>query len=88
VNDPAQAKLVEVGEGTEATGIDIKLGPLGKTFAASGRVVEAATGQPVRDTLIDFDAVDKQGNRTQSFGVGNSLDERGEFRFNGLKPGR
>lgn len=77
VRDPAQAKLIEVSEGSEATGIDLKLGPIEKTFAASGHVVDAATGQPVSGALVDF-----------SGSVGNSLDERGGFRFNGLKPGQ
>lgn len=77
VNDPAQAKLVEVSEAGEATSIDIKLGPIEKTFAASGRVVDGVTGQPVVGALVDFNGE-----------VGRSLDARSEFRFNGLRRGQ
>src|SRR5262249_35168727 len=42
-----QAKLIEVKDGGEVTDIDIKLGAPEKTFAVSGRVIDAANNQPV-----------------------------------------
>jgi len=49
VTDQSEAKVVEVGEGLEITGIDIVVSvtETKKTYAISGRVVSAETGRPV-----------------------------------------
>ena len=47
VLDPTKATVVEVGEGTEARDVDIKLGRRAPTYTATGRVVDAESGQPV-----------------------------------------
>jgi len=83
-----QAKLIEVKEGGEVTDIDIKLGALEKTFAVSGRVIDAVNNQPVPGSLIDFSLVDKQTNRLRAWSMGMPVNERAEFYFGGLPPGR
>ena len=45
--DPAEAKVIEVTEGSEATNIDISLGQILPGFVASGKVVDGETGRPV-----------------------------------------
>src|SRR5262249_61167958 len=42
-----EAKVIEVMEGGEVTGVDIRLRNPGATFAASGRVINSETGKPL-----------------------------------------
>jgi len=86
-DDEAQAKVVEVKEGAEAAGIDIRFGVSKKTFEASGRVIDDATGQPI--PKINVMCV-KTGGEGESFGGFNgnaTTDAQGNFQFNGLTPG-
>jgi hypothetical protein len=46
--EAAQAQLVEVSSGSVAEGIDIRMGAPMKTYAVTGRAVDAETGEPVR----------------------------------------
>jgi len=46
-DDENQAKIIEVKEGAEVTGVDIRFGLAKKTSEASGRVTDDATGQPM-----------------------------------------
>lgn len=84
--EEAQAKIIEVKPGGELENIDIKLAPVskGKTFAATGRVIEAETGKPVPGVMIGY-GVAKAGSG--GFGFGNSAtNSAGEFRLEGLTP--
>src|SRR5215475_7951830 len=45
--DENQAKVIEVAAGGEVTGVDIRLGVAGRTYEASGRVVDDETDRPV-----------------------------------------
>lgn len=47
VTDQAKATIIEVSEGSEATGIDVILGRPVQTFTASGQVVDGESGAPV-----------------------------------------
>ena len=80
------ARIIEIKSGDEVENVDIKLerASTGKTFAATGRVVEAENGKPVIGVMIAYSAT-KQG--AQGFGLGNSLtNSQGEFRLEGLTP--
>ncbi len=88
VNEIEGAELIEVKEGSEITGIDVRLGAAEKTFVVSGRVIDAANSQPVPGSHIDFDVFDKQTNRLRSWSLGLPVNERAEFYFSGLPPGR
>lgn len=87
--DQAQAKPVEVGEGDEITGIDLELGDANKTFAVSGRVVLAETGQPVPGIQLYLGAVSDDGRRAKSWGgQGERSNDKGEFRLTGVIKGK
>lgn len=86
-DDENQAKVVEIKEGGEATGVDIKFGVSKRTFEASGRVIDDATGRPI--PKINVMCV-KTGGGGADFGGLNgqgTTDAQGNFRFNGLTPG-
>jgi Carboxypeptidase regulatory-like domain len=83
-----EAKVIEVKEGSEITGIDIKLAPLGKTYEVSGRVIEVVDGRAMSQIRISCVLIE---NQEADFGneVTNVLtDTQGNFRLTGLRPGR
>ncbi len=89
--DAAQASIVELGEGGEAKNIDITLGHHAATYTASGRIVDADTGQPVPGIPFAFGSL--QQNQSQSYiagmmSPGTATNSQGEFRLEGLEPGR
>ncbi|MDT5262918.1 MAG: hypothetical protein QOC61_1922 [Acidobacteriota bacterium] len=87
--ETAQARLVEVKPGSEATDIDITLGRAVKTYRASGRFVFAETGQPAPNVVFGFGVLDPKGQHVSSFGGGGAAtNARGEFQTEGLTPGR
>jgi protocatechuate 3,4-dioxygenase beta subunit len=86
VADESKAKIIEVKSGDEAENVDIKLARTGrnKTFAATGRVIEAENGKPVPGMMVGY-SITKEGSA--SFGFGNSAsNSQGEFRLEGLTP--
>ena len=86
-NEIEQARLIEVKAGGKVTDVDIRLGPPEKTFAVSGRVIDALNGQLVPGALIDFGPADNQTKLVRSYIAGSAVNERGEFHFGGLPPG-
>jgi protocatechuate 3,4-dioxygenase beta subunit len=89
--DVAKAAIVELTEGGEAKNIDISVGPRARTYAVSGRVIDADTGQPIAGVSYSFGAL--QQNQTQTFMAGMSspgtpTNSKGEFRLEGVAPGR
>jgi protocatechuate 3,4-dioxygenase beta subunit len=87
MTEEAKATIIEIGEGTEATNVDITVGRKSKSFTATGRVVDES-GRPVAGVRVGNGAVMRNGNRMGGFGWGNITDEKGEFRLEGLLPGR
>lgn len=89
VQEEAKAALIEVKEGSEARSIDIMVNKPGSGFAASGRVVDADSGQPVPNLYIGHSSV---GDKEQEIGgmnfSGSRTDANGKFRLEGLQPGR
>jgi len=86
--DTVKAKMVEVSEGSEATGIDIQLGHRAETFSAAGRVVDADTGQPIPGARVAFLIAPQDSSRYSPFFSGQPAGARGEFGIDGLSPGR
>jgi protocatechuate 3,4-dioxygenase beta subunit len=86
--EEAQARIVEVTAGGEATDVDITLGRALKTYRASGLFVSAETGEPVPNVSFSTGVIDPRGRRMGSFGVGARTNARGEFQTEGLTPGR
>ena len=87
VEDMAQATLIEVSEGSEATNIDLTLGATITTYTASGRIIDGQTGQPMANVPY---GVTRYYNEHSSASTGsNSLsNSRGEFRLENLSPGK
>jgi hypothetical protein len=87
--EAAQAKVIEVTAGGEASGIDITLAPSPKMFEARGRIVDGATGKPVAGVNYGFGTVRPDGRTLSAFGgEGGKSDANGEFRIQNLMPGR
>lgn len=88
----AQAQLVEVASGGVAESIDIRMGSPMKTYAVTGRAVDADTGEPILGVPINVGA---QRGGAQGRGGGpaggnnsSSTNDKGEFRVTGLLPGK
>jgi protocatechuate 3,4-dioxygenase beta subunit len=89
VTEEAKATVIELGEGSEASNVDIVLGRKAKSFTATGRVVDEQ-GKPVAGVRIGNGALVKEGNRSRigGMGWGSQSDAEGRFRLDGLVPGR
>ncbi len=87
VKDKNEAKVVELGEGAEASGVDIKLGERSKTFTISGRVVDTATNKPAPRLAISYSKL-SDDKRIMSYGSDERSDPQGQFKLEGIKPGR
>lgn len=87
--EEAQGKIIEVTAGGEATDIDITLGSRLKTFTVAGRITNAATNQPVAGMRVIYGALIRGSqNQVGSMTGGQMSDARGEFRIEGVVPGR
>lgn len=83
-----QAKAVEVTEGGEVTGVDIRLGVAKKTYEALGRVVDDETGRPVVGAGVLCMMTKGEDGGFGGYGGNSRTDEQGNFRFGGLAPGQ
>ena len=90
-NEAAKAAGIEIGEGTEATKIDITLGHAVEGFAVSGRVVDGETGKPVSGMPISLSKIMIIDANSRS-GSGGVTDVRsnaeGGFRLEKLPAGK
>ncbi len=86
--DEKQAKIIELGEGSEATDVDIKITETKKTFDISGRVIEPATGQPVAGLQIGYGTLGANGGLMNAFGGMGATDAQGEYQIQGVLPGK
>lgn len=86
--DAAQARVVEVSSGGEATNVDISLAEAPKSYTATGRVVDEA-GKPVADTGVAHSALRPGQNSPGGWGWdGSKSNMNGEFTIKNLFPGR
>ena len=88
VTDKSKAAIVEIKEGSEATGIDIRLGLPSQTYKASGRIVDAATGKPIPTIVANYGAPLGESKMLMPRGLGAVTNSKGEFRFDSIVPGR
>lgn len=86
VNDQAKATVIEVGEGTEATNIDIALGRAVQTFAVSGRMIDGEKGLPVPNIRVGLQRV--VGQRFEFVNQFATTNSQGNFAVEGLIPGK
>lgn len=86
VTDQTKSPIIEVREGSEATGVDITLGAPAQTFTVSGRVIDREKGLPVPNVRFTF-----QRNTGERFEMANTQavsNNRGDFIAEGLIPGK
>ena len=89
VTDEASAMIVEVTAGGEASGIDIKIGRTLKSYAATGHVVDADTGSPLSNLQYGIGSLSPDQKQINATGfTNNRTNGNGEFRIEGLNPGR
>jgi hypothetical protein len=87
--EQSKARVVDLSEGFEATGIDIKMADAKKTYDVFGRVVNADTGQPMAGVRMSFGSLMDGGKRIGAVGsFGIQSDAQGEFHIPGVLPGK
>lgn len=87
--EQSKAKAINVSEGFEATGVDIKMAEAKKTYDVFGRVVDGDTGQPMAGVRTSFGTLMDGGKRIGAVGsFGNQTDAKGEFHIPGVLPGK
>jgi len=85
--DEAEARIFDVGVGSEVTGIDFNLGQPAKTFTVRARIVDDRTGKPVGDVGYNLAAY-LNGKRIGGRSAGeNKSNDRGEIVFQNIPPG-
>lgn len=91
VSDAAKASVIEIGEGAEATNIDIKIAAAARNFSVSGRVVDGETGKPVTNVPISVEKITIIDAHSSS-GVAGGTDVQsnmdGEFHLANLSAGK
>ena len=89
--DAAKATVIEIGEGTEATKIDITIGAAAQAFSVSGRVVDGETGKPVPQVAIYLEKImiiDANSRSGYGGGTDTRSDSEGAFRLVKLPAGK
>jgi len=92
VTEQSKAKVIEVSEGSEISDIDIAVTEARKTYNIYGRVVSAESGEPVAGVELSCGYLSENlpGVRgiTNWGPPGQYSDAKGEFRLQGLLPGK
>jgi len=88
--EKSEAKPVDLDEGAEAKNVDITLSPREKAYSVSGLVTDAESGKPVPNVQLGYGAVSPDGRLFGGSGFSSSMrsDAAGEFRIDGMKPGK
>jgi len=86
-SEAADAKVIEVTEGSEAKNIDITVGRNLPSFAVSGRVVDGETGQPVTGLRFGLKRI-VDDREADIMGTNAASNSRGEFRMENVTPGK
>ncbi|HEU5131160.1 MAG TPA: carboxypeptidase regulatory-like domain-containing protein, partial [Pyrinomonadaceae bacterium] len=86
VSDQTKATVIEVGEGTEATNVDISLGRSLQNFAVAGRMVDGEKGLPVPNIRLGLQR--NQGQRPEFVSTSATTNANGDFVVEGLIPGK
>ncbi|HKC85706.1 MAG TPA: carboxypeptidase-like regulatory domain-containing protein, partial [Blastocatellia bacterium] len=82
-------KPIKVGEGSEATNIDITVTDPKQTHDIYGRVVDAGSGEPVAGVEVAIGGLSNDGSYTSKYaGDVAQSGQNGEFGLFGVLPGR
>jgi Carboxypeptidase regulatory-like domain len=89
ITDQSQAKVVEVGEGEEVTGIDINVAEVKNTYRIFGRVVNADDGRPVSGATVNLRILSLKGSiKSAGEFAGSHSNSKGEFQLSNVPPGK
>lgn len=91
VTDSSKATIVDLSEAGETKGIDIKLGRRAATYTVSGRIVDTDVGKPLPGVPFAYGVIQKNQNQSYiagTFSTGTPTNSLGEFRLEGVEPGR
>jgi protocatechuate 3,4-dioxygenase beta subunit len=89
VTNEAEAKIVEVTEGSETTEIDFRVNKPEKTYEAKGRLIDGSTGTPLAGFNMARGMMSKEWESFSGYGWTQDLtDANGEFIMRSLSPGR
>ena len=89
-SEAVKGTVIEVGEGTEATNIDITVAPAAESFSVSGRVLEGETGKPLPNVMISLSKIliiDKYSSSSSGGGTDVRSKTDGAFRLEKLAAG-
>ena len=86
VTDAAKATVIEVKEGSEATDIDIMMGRPFTAFKVTGKIVDGETGKPMPNVRYGIFQGTSEGSGQSTSGA--STNANGEFKFEGVMPGK
>lgn len=92
VTQESEAKVIEVSEGSETTGVDIVVAEAEKTYSVYGRVISADSGRPVAGVKLSCGYISEERKGIRNIAgwgpPGARSDAKGEFRLEGLLPGK
>ena len=86
-NDEAKAQVVELAEGSEVTGVDITVVRPLSGFSASGRFVDAKSGQPVPDVSFGLTTISDKSTARGYVSLRGASTSKGLFQIDNLPPG-
>jgi hypothetical protein len=78
--------VIEVSEGSETEDVDIALTRPFTTYTVSGRVTDSETGAPV--TTFSLGIQQSDGNGSTSTASGERFNKDGQFKLEGVRPGK
>lgn len=87
----ADATVITVNEGSEATNVDIMLGRQLSRYTARGRIIDGETSQPLPNVRIGIQLFfDNKGSGSGSISTTNAAESKkdGEFKIENLPPGK
>ena len=86
--EAADAKVIELAEGAEATNIDITVGRNLPSFSASGKIVDGETGKPLAGVRFGLRRVSNERDAGPYMGMLITSNQLGEFRMENIPPGK
>ncbi|HKY05701.1 MAG TPA: carboxypeptidase regulatory-like domain-containing protein, partial [Blastocatellia bacterium] len=88
--EKSKATAIEVRAGGETTGVDITVGRVTKTYAATGRVVDAVSGKPLANAAVGYGRFSKEDNAVRSYSYSDNqrTGADGAFRLTELGQGQ
>jgi len=84
--DPAAATVIDVGDGSEVTNVDITFAGPARTFTARGRIIDSDTNQPMPNARVGVQIFMQYG--TSALGNVTEATKDGEFKVENLAPGK